>query len=147
MHFKRILLPVIAGLLLSIPLNSGYVFTKDGGIVEGTITSDPAAAVTVRQKDSRARQIPHASNLRILYTEFYMGKVNVQKKDGKNVVCYMADEDRESYTSRKELYNPEELKLRSDHVLFITRGNPSGLDGEAENRKNGAADIGAYERQ
>jgi hypothetical protein len=113
------------------PLSAEYVFLKDGAIVEGTITSDAAGTVTVRTKENKSRSIPRSNIMRILYTELYMGKVYVQKTDGKNVICYMVDEDRESYTFRKELYNPEEFKLRRDQVLFMARGNPTGLEGEA----------------
>ena len=70
--------------------------------------------------------------MRLLYTELYMGKVYVQKTDGKNIICYMVDEDRESYTFRKELYSPEEFKLKRDMVLFMARGNPTGLEGETD---------------
>jgi len=132
MHLKNILLPLIIGIFICIPLSAEYVFLKDGSIVEGTITSDSASSVTVRTKDNKTRQIPRGSIMRLLYTELYMGKVYVQKTDGKNVVCYMVDEDRESYTFRKELYNPEEFKLRRDQVLFMARGNPSGLEGEVD---------------
>jgi len=61
-----------------------------------------------------------------------MGKVYVQKTDGKNIIAYMVDEDRDTYTFRRELFNPEEFKLRRDQVLFMARGNPSGLQGEAD---------------
>ncbi|PKL16416.1 MAG: hypothetical protein CVV49_16360 [Spirochaetae bacterium HGW-Spirochaetae-5] len=132
MHFKRILLTVIAGMLISMPLYSEYVFLKDGSIIEGVITSDAAGSVTIRDKDKIIRQIPRTDIMRILYTELYMGKVYVQKTDGKNIICYMVDEDRESYTFRKELYSPVEFKLKRDMVLFMARGNPTGLEGEAD---------------
>lgn len=108
------------------------VFLKDGSIIEGRIISDAAGAVTVRDKDNKTRTVQRGNIMRILYTELFMGKVYVQKTDGKNVICYMVDEDRESYTFRKELFSPEEFKLKRDQVMFMARGNPSGLEGEAD---------------
>ena len=132
MKLKKIIITMLLSLIFSMPLYSEYVFLKDGAIIEGVITSDAAGSVTIRDKDKKIRQIPRTNIMRILYTELYMGKVYVQKIDGKNVICYMVDEDRESYTFRKELFNPEEFKLRRDQVLFMARGNPTGLEGEAE---------------
>lgn len=132
MKLKIHIIILIMLLAVTMPLYSEYVFLKDGSIIEGVITSDAAGSVTIRDKDKKIRQIPRTNIMRILYTELYMGKVYVQKIDGKNVICYMVDEDRESYTFRKELFNPEEFKLRRDQVLFMARGNPTGLEGEAE---------------
>jgi len=131
MKLKKHIIILIMSIAVTMPLYSEYIFLKDGAIVEGTITSDAAGTVTVRTKENKIRSIPRSNIMRILYTELYMGKVYVQKTDGKNVICYMVDEDRESYTFRKELYNPEEFKLKRDQVLFMARGNPTGLEGEA----------------
>jgi hypothetical protein len=65
--------------------------------------------------------------MRILYTELKMGKIYIQKRDGKGVVAYMVDEDRANYTFRMELYNPEEFTLKRSDVLFMAEKNPSGL--------------------
>ena len=113
-------------------LQAETVFLKDGGIIEGRIVSDAAGSVIVRDRDNKSHSIPRGRIMRILYTELYMGKVYVQKTDGKGIIAYMVDEDRESYTFRKELFSPEEFKLRRDQVLFMARGNPSGLQGEAD---------------
>lgn len=123
---------IIILVAIAMPLSAEYVFLKDGSIVEGTITSDAAGTVTVRTKENKIKSIQRSIIMRILYTELYMGKVYVQKTDGKNVICYMVDEDRDSYTFRKELFTPEEFKLRRDQVLFMARGNPTGLEGEAD---------------
>jgi hypothetical protein len=131
MKLKINIIILIMLLAITMPISAEYVFLKDGAIVEGTIISDAAGSVVIRDKDKKIRQIPRTNIMRILYTELYMGKVYVQKTDGKNVICYMVDEDRESYTFRKELYNPEEFKLKRDQVLFMARGNPTGLEGEA----------------
>ncbi len=136
--FKKLLITFTAVLIFTsiseLPLFSEYVFLKDGAILDGAIASDSAESVTLRLKDNKVRVIPRNTIMRILYTELYMGKVYVQKTDGKNVICYMVDEDRETYTFRKELFNPEEFSIKRDQVLFMARGNPTGLevDGEVE---------------
>ncbi|HPB82987.1 MAG TPA: fibronectin type III domain-containing protein [Spirochaetota bacterium] len=109
-----------------------YVFLKDGQIREGTIVSENAASVVLRKADKKREVIQRRDIMRLLYTELYMGRVYVQKADGKGVVGYMVDEDRKTYTFRKELYRPEEFTLKREEVLFIARRNPSGLQGEPE---------------
>ncbi|HOP29827.1 MAG TPA: fibronectin type III domain-containing protein [Spirochaetota bacterium] len=113
-------------------LNAETVFLKDGSIIEGRIISDSAGTVAVKDKDNKTRTVQRVNIMRILYTDLYMGKVYVQKTDGKNIIAYMVDEDRDTYTFRRELFNPEEFKLRRDQVLFMARGNPSGLEGEPD---------------
>ncbi len=136
--FKKLLIAFMA-VVIFVPVSeissySEYVFIKDGSILDGTIASDSVESVTLRLKDNKIKQIPRSTIMRILYTELYMGKVYVQKTDGKNVICYMVDEDRETYTFRKELFNPAEFTIKRDQVLFMARGNPTGLevDGEVE---------------
>ncbi len=117
-----------------LPLMAEAVFLKDGSIVEGSIVSDAAGSVTVRTADKKTRQIKRSDIMRILYTELKLGKIYVQKRDGKGIVAHLVDEDRESYTFRKELYSPEEFTLKRNEVLFMAEKNPSGLqpDGDVE---------------
>ena len=70
--------------------------------------------------------------MRILYTKLKMGKIFIQKRDGEGIVAFIVDEDQETYTFRKELYQPEEFTLNRGDVLFMAEKNPSGLkvDGE-----------------
>jgi hypothetical protein len=132
MKFKRIVLVLVASLILAAPLSAEYIFLKDGSILNGTIVSDTAATVNLRPEDRRMQRIPRSDIMRILYTDLYMGKVYIQKIDGKSIIAYMVDEDRETYTFRMELYKPQEFKLRRDQVLFMARGNPTGLTAEAD---------------
>jgi hypothetical protein len=118
--------------MFSIPVFPEYIFLKSGEIKEGSIISDSAASITLRGKDKITITINRSDILRTLYTELYMGKIYVQKIDGKNEICYMVNEDRDTYTFRKELYSPEEFNLKRTEVLFMARGNPSGLNGEPE---------------
>ncbi|PKL17116.1 MAG: hypothetical protein CVV49_12960, partial [Spirochaetae bacterium HGW-Spirochaetae-5] len=83
-----------------VPAAAEAVFLKDGSIIDGTIISDAASSVTLRLADKKTKQIPRSDIMRILYTELKMGKIYIQKRDGKGVVAYMVDEDRESYTFR-----------------------------------------------
>jgi len=108
------------------------VFLKDGSIVSGTIAADSAGSVTIRTNDKELKQIPRSSILRILYTELKLGKIYVQKRDGKGIVAHLVDEDRESYTFRKELFSPEEFTLKRSEVLFMAEKNPSGLQVDGE---------------
>jgi len=110
-----------------LPLKAEAVFLKDGSIIDGTIISDGASSVTIRTADKKTKQIPRSDIMRILYTELKMGKIYIQKRDGKGIVAYMVDEDRASYTFRKELYSPEEFTLKRSDVLFMAEKNPSGL--------------------
>ena len=122
-------------MITTMPLNAEFIFTKDGGIIQGQILGDTASSITIRDNTKKVQVITRDKIMRLLYTELYMGKVYVQKTDGKNEICYMVDEDRETYTFRKELYKPEEFQLKRSDVLFMARGNPSGLKGEPETDK------------
>lgn len=114
------------------PLSAEAVFLKDGSIIEGTIISDGAVSVTIRTEDKKTRQIQRSSIMRILYTELKLGKIYVQKRDGKGIVAHLVDEDRESYTFRRELFSPEEFTLKRNEVLFMAEKNPSGLQPDGE---------------
>lgn len=134
-HKKTSIMLLLLILFTSAPLAAEYVFLKDGSIIQGQITSDTTTAIIIRDKEKKNRTIQRTDIMRILYTDIYLGKIYVQKIDGKNEICYMVDEDRDTYTFRKELYSPEEFTLRRDQVLFIARGNPTGLEGEADTDK------------
>ncbi len=118
---------VIFTAISELPLKAEAVFLKDGSIVTGTITADSAVSVDIRINDKTVKQIPRGSIMRILYTKLKMGKIYIQKRDGKGVVAFMVDEDQDTYTFRKELYKPEEFVLNRSQVLFISEKNPSGL--------------------
>jgi len=134
--FRKIITAITAVIIctavLRLPLSAEFVFLKDGLIESGAIISDSAASVTIRTSDKKKKQIPRKDIMRILYTELKMGKVYIQKRDGEGIVAYIVDEDRLSYTFRKDLYKPAEFVLNRGDVLFISEKNPSGLkvDGE-----------------
>lgn len=97
-----------------------------------SFVADGSGSVTVRTDDKELKKIPRSSVLRILYTELKLGKIYVQKRDGKGIVAHLVDEDRESYTFRRELFSPEEFTLKRSEVLFMAEKNPSGLQIEGE---------------
>lgn len=115
-----------------LPLNAESVFLKDGSIIDGTIVSDSTSSVSVRTEDRKIKSIPRGNVLRILYTKLKMGKIYIQKRDGEGIVAFMVDEDQETYTFRKELYNPKEFTLNRNDVLFMAEKNPSGLKADGE---------------
>lgn len=100
-------IPVIFFILsiICLPLNAEYVFLKNGEIKQGSVASDNASSIILRSKNNKTETINRSEIMRLLYTELYMGKVYVQKTDGKNEICYMVDEDRDTYTFRKDLNN------------------------------------------
>lgn len=132
MKFKTIIIAVFAGIIFTMPLHAEFIFLKNGSIIEGNITKDSADSVNLHGKDGRDRVIPRNTIMRILYTSLKMGKIYIQKRDGEGLVAFMVDEDRDSYTFRKELYKPEEFTLQRSEVLFLAEKNPSGLKGVAE---------------
>jgi hypothetical protein len=114
-------------LLICLPIRSEHIFLKDGSIISGQVIRDGADSVTVRDSDKKTRDVKRSDIMRILYTELKMGRIYIQKRDGKVIVAHMVDEDRDSYTFRYDLYKPEEFTLKRSAVLFIAEKNPSGL--------------------
>ncbi len=110
-------------------LLSENIFLKDGRIINGSITGDAAKSITVRKADGKSEVISRDNILRILYTELAMGKIHVQMRDGSNFEAFIVDEDQKSFTFRKVLLSPDELKVDRSDILFISERNPSGLKG------------------
>lgn len=110
-------------------LRSENVFLKDGRIINGSIVGDAAASITVRKSDGKKEVVPRGDILRILYTNLKMGKIHVQMRDGSNFEAFIVDEDQDTYTFRKVLQSPAEMKVNRSDILFISERNPSGLKG------------------
>ncbi len=132
MKLKTIVISVILGFALAAPLSAEFVFITDGSILQGKIVGDTAGSITFAAKSGETKVIPRSKIMRILYTEFYMGKIFVNKIDGSVLEVYMVDEDTNSYTFRKDINKPVEFVLKREEVLFTTRTNPVGLTGKAE---------------
>jgi hypothetical protein len=110
---------------------SEYVFLKDGKIVQGAITGDTGAGLTVRGKENKFTTIPRANVSRVIYTDLYLGKLYVRLTDGNSFLGFMVDEDANSYTFRKELESPDEFRVNRKSVLFTARRNPTDLTAKA----------------
>ncbi len=109
---------------------AAFVFLKNGSILKGNVVGDSARSITLRI-EGKNRVVPRGRIMRIVYTKIYMGKVFVRFTDGRGIELYLVDEDRDSYTFRRALYKPKEMKAKRDDVLFIARKNPTGLKGQA----------------
>jgi len=111
---------------------SEYLFYNDGSIKKCIVIKDRPNELTVRFEDGSIVTVVRKSLLRIQYTEFYKGKVHIKKNNGTILEGYIVDEDRLSYTFRKELYKPMEFKLTRKEVLFFAKTNPTELKGEVK---------------
>lgn len=112
-------------------LRAEYVFLKDGSIHEGKIINDTAAAVTMQPKQGGAvKKFNRTQVMRILYTEIYLGKHFIRLNTGEMIEAYQVDEDSENLTFRKDLTSPQEFTIKRSNVLFMTRTNPTGLEGK-----------------
>ncbi len=131
MKLKTIIISAILGFTLASPLTAEFVFITDGSILQGNVIGDTAGAITFAVKNGGTKVIPRNKIMRILYTEFYMGKIFVNKIDGTVIEVYMVDEDTNTYTFRKDITKPVEFIIKREEVLFTTRTNPVGLTGKA----------------
>jgi len=119
-------------LVFSAVSKAEVIFKKDGSLVKGTITRDGTRNIVVRTDNGKIVSIPRREIMRILYTKMYMGKVYVRLTNGDVLGVYKVDEDQDTYTFRKELYKPNEFKVKREKVMFIARSNPTDLKAEAE---------------
>lgn len=118
---------LIVSMVFVSTLNAESVFLKDGSIVEGSIISDSASFIKIKDKENKLRQVSRNDILRVRYTKLKMGKIYIQKRDGEGIVAFIVDEDQDSYTFRKDLLKPEEFVLNRGDILFMAEKNPSGL--------------------
>ncbi len=139
-HTTGISSGTIAAFALGILLVSGgkiraeYVFLKNGTVIEGKILHETPSSMTVLTNDGRTVAVSRVTVLRVMYTQLYRGKLYIQKTDGRVIEAHIIDEDQEFYTVRTELNSPKEFTIRRDDVLFMTRKNPSALEGRVSYR-------------
>ncbi len=127
---KKILITT-ALCLMPLMAMAEFVFINDGSILKGSIVAEDAKTITLQTEDGKKQKISRDIIMRILYTKLNMGKIFVQKKNGKSFTAFMVDEDQDTYTFRNDLYKPEEFKVKREDVLFLAERTPSGLEGEA----------------
>jgi hypothetical protein len=126
----------VAILLISFFMNiyntgyAEYIFKKDGAIVKGSIVRDEATTISIKKEDNTIEKISRSEIMRIIYTELFLGKVYIRLTSGEIVEGYIVDENRDEYFVRKDLYKPEEIKLPRKKVMFISRTNPTDINGK-----------------
>ena len=125
---SRITVAALLALALYAPARAESVFLKNGPVVRGKIAAESAAAITVTDERGERRIIPRSSVLRILYMDIYMGRMVVRLTDGSSFTAYLAFEDTEAYTFRKEIEKPDEFIVPRKKVLFMARSNPTDLE-------------------
>ncbi len=116
------------------PARAEVVFLRDGRVVEGKVLGETPAAVTVKKGDGSTAVYARGAVLRILYTQIYMGKVYINKTDGKVLEAYIVDEDQDNYTVRMDINKPQEFTIKRVDVLFMVRKNPTGLNGRVSRK-------------
>ncbi len=125
-------------------LHGEYLFLKNGTVMECKILNESPASMTVLTSDGKTVSVSRSTVLRVMYTQLYRGKLYIQKTDGSVIEAYIIDEDQEYYTVRRELNSPKEFTIRRDDVLFMTRKNPSALEGRVSYRYVDLAWRGPY---
>lgn len=127
---RAITLAIILIIITSgIRLSAEYVFLKDGTIIKCAVSNETPGSITVLTDEKKAVTYRRGDIVRILYTNLHLGKQYIQKTDGAVVEAFIIDENQDDYTVRMELNSPKEFTIKRDTVLFITRKNPSGLQG------------------
>jgi len=124
----RIAAALLPALALYAPARAESVFLKSGPVVRGKIASESAAAITVTNERGERCVIPRPSVLRILYMDIYMGRMVVRLTDGSSFTAYLAFEDTDAYTFRREIDKPDEFIVPRKKVLFMARSNPTDLE-------------------
>ena len=114
-------------ILLNAPVMAEHIFLKDGSIIEGKIENETLESIIFIKNDGTKQKYNLNNIIRFVYKELYMGKLYVQKTDGKGLELYMVDENKEFYIFRFEINKPEEIKIKRTEVLFISRMNPLNL--------------------
>jgi fibronectin type 3 domain-containing protein len=111
-------------------LAAEFVFLKDGRIITCKILNETPSTMTVLETGGKTIIVSRKSIVRVLYTQLYRGKLYIQKIDGSVIEAYIIDEDQEHYILRSDLNSPKEFMMKRDEVLFMTRKNPSALQGK-----------------
>ncbi len=119
-----ILLFTAASTILSSSLHAESIFLKDGSIVEGTITTENHATITVKQYNGKNRAVPRKEILRTLFTNDYKNKFYFQLNGDKLAAGYIVDEDARSYRVRKYLYRPKETIILKSKVISFSKKRP-----------------------
>ena len=122
---------IAAALLVMIALpeavRAEFVFRKDGAIIKGTVVSDEASSITVKDEAGKIERVDRKDILRIVYTDLFLGKVYARLTSGEVVEGFQVYENRDEFIFRKELMSPDEIKIPRRKVMFIVRTNPTDV--------------------
>ena len=131
---------LIALVISAIALLSGerlaaeFVFLKDGMIIECRILNESPSTMIVLEAGGKKSTVGRKNIMRVLYTQLYRGRLYIQRIDGSVIEAYIIDEDQEHYILRADINSPREFTIRREDVLFMTRKNPSALEGKVSLR-------------
>lgn len=124
--FRVVLLPLIL-LFVALPLFSEAIFLQDGEIIEGRVVSETDKEISVKT-GIRTIQVPREDVLRIIYSDNYKEKQYLYTADGREIVAHIVAEDRDTYTLRRELEDPDEVTLRKRDVTGVTSQSIRGAE-------------------
>ncbi|HSV97581.1 MAG TPA: hypothetical protein VLM75_11710 [Spirochaetota bacterium] len=121
------------------------VFLKDGSIVEGNIAKETDTEIQITLKTKEQRSLPRRDVLRTVYHDEYRQLRYIHLLNGDVLEGYIVDEDRESYTYRKDLASNKENRVAKTKVDFVSKNRVAaraGKDG-AEKREEKVAPAGS----
>jgi hypothetical protein len=121
------------------------VFLKDGSIVEGKIAKETDVEIQITLKTKEQRSLPRRDVLRTVYHDEYRQLRYIHLLNGDVLEGYIVDEDRESYTYRKDLASNKENRVAKAKIDFVSKNRVAaraGKDG-AEKREAKAAPAGS----
>jgi hypothetical protein len=131
-HFKaKIIKILIIVVVLPVVVKAELIFKKNGSIIKGRVIKDEAAFLVVKDESGTILRIRQNDVIRVFYKKLSLGKLFIRLTDGSVRYGYLIDEDRETYTFRVKLNEPEEFTLPIEKVLFLARTNPHELTGNA----------------
>lgn len=97
------------------------VFLKDGSIVEGRVVRENDREVQLALSTGGRRSIPRGEILRTVYHEEYKQKRFIYLMSGEMIEGFIVDEDRETYTYRRDLASARENRVARSKVDFISK--------------------------
>jgi len=116
--------------MTSAVLSAETIFLNDGSIFKGRVYSETDRVIKIILSDGKKMTIKRNDLLRITYTDMYMGRVKIKKRDGSTFEAFIVDEDRDSYIFRWRLEKNDEFTMLRSEILQISRLEPSSLKAE-----------------
>lgn len=104
------------------------VFLKDGKILEGKITRETDAEVTLETINGRQEKIKRNTILRTVYSSDYKEKKYIGIKDQPEIAGYIVAEEEDTYTLRAELNSPQEQVLQKKTVVYVSKESMKKTD-------------------